>query len=258
MSTWYINDAITFGHGESLALMQTLEDASVDLVLSDTPWNTGVVQELGGAAYADSFVDFKAFMVPRLTEMRRILTDQGTCIIHMGPKEAHNVKGWMDQVFGASNFYGEIITYGELGRGSGACVWTLRHSYIFIYHKKRGKGFVDPTHLPRVDRKAPKGAQGTQYADETKPAFSVIPWTMSNSDPQRVKYPSQKPLGLYKSLVQVHCPPGGLVLDPFAGSGTTGAAAQAAGCYAILLDQNDASLAVCTQRLGLSADTTPQ
>jgi site-specific DNA-methyltransferase (adenine-specific) len=39
------------------------------------------------------------------------------------------------------------------------------------------------------------------------------------------KHPTQKPLALLERIVRATCPPGGLVLDPFSGSGTTGVAA---------------------------------
>ena len=252
MSTWYHNDTeeLLYGLGDSLSLMRTLDAESIDLILTDPPWNTGRTQETHDNQYEDSFVDFRAFLVPRIQEMHRLLSPSGTLILHMGPKEAHNVKIWLDEVFGEKNFYGEIITYSELGRGSGSCVWTTRHSYIYIYSKRVGKNFVNASELPPVERKAPKkGAE--KYDGDTKKAFSVLPWTMSNSDPQRLGYPSQKHVGLYQALLKVHCLPGGLVLDPFAGSGTTGEAALSHACSVILLDKNPQSLQVNTKRFGL-------
>ena len=46
-------------------------------------------------------------------------------------------------------------------------------------------------------------------------------------------HPTQKPLGIVTPLVAYSCPPGGLVLDPFAGSGTTLLAARLLGCRAV-------------------------
>lgn len=254
MSTWYQThqEDVLFGLGDSLALMKSFADESVDLILTDPPWNTGKLQEINDNQYEDAFVDFRGFLLPRIQEMYRLLAPTGTLILHMGPKEGHNVKCWLDEVFGEKNFYGEIITYSELGRGSGSCVWTARHSYIFIYSKKPGKNFVDAGQLPSVERKAPKKGD-KKYDGDTKKAFSVLPYTMSNSDPQRLGYPSQKHVGLYKDLVRVHCPPGGLVLDPFAGSGTTGEAALASACSVILFDKNPQSLQVNIQRFQLQA-----
>jgi DNA modification methylase len=41
------------------------------------------------------------------------------------------------------------------------------------------------------------------------------------TDPERLGYPTQKPVGLLERIIQSSCPPGGLVLDPFCGCGTT-------------------------------------
>jgi DNA modification methylase len=52
------------------------------------------------------------------------------------------------------------------------------------------------------------------------------------------KHPTVKPINLMRWLVRMVTPPGGTVLDPFAGSGTTGVAALAEGMNAVLIEQN--------------------
>jgi site-specific DNA-methyltransferase (adenine-specific) len=64
-------------------------------------------------------------------------------------------------------------------------------------------------------------------------------------------HPTVKPVELMRWLVRMVCPPGGLVLDPFAGTGTTGAAAQHERCDALLIEQSrDYAADICI-RLGL-------
>ncbi len=72
---------------------------------------------------------------------------------------------------------------------------------------------------------------------------------MPTSGKERTGYPTQKPLGILRRIVAVHSRPGDLVLDFFAGSGTTGEAALAAGRSALLVDDNPAALAVMAARL---------
>lgn len=62
-----------------------------------------------------------------------------------------------------------------------------------------------------------------------------------------------KPLALLEWLVRLLCRPGGTVLDPFAGSGTTGEAAGLVGCSAILFENDDHSALLIEQRLGVVA-----
>jgi len=53
-------------------------------------------------------------------------------------------------------------------------------------------------------------------------------------------HPTVKPVDLMRYLVRLVCPMGGVVLDPFSGSGTTLAAAQAEGCLAIGVEREEA------------------
>lgn len=69
------------------------------------------------------------------------------------------------------------------------------------------------------------------------------------------KHPTVKPVALMQWLVRLVCPEGGVVLDPFSGSGTTGQAALREGCKAILIEQSDTEeqpfIRLARQRLGL-------
>lgn len=67
-------------------------------------------------------------------------------------------------------------------------------------------------------------------------------------------HPTVKPIELMRWLVRMVTPPGGLVLDPFAGTGTTGAAAIAEGCQALLIEREDQYVADICHRLGLSLE----
>ena len=55
--------------------------------------------------------------------------------------------------------------------------------------------------------------------------------------PDGTRHPTVKPLTLIRYLVRLVTPPGGLVVDPFAGSGTTAEAALLEGCDAIVIDR---------------------
>ena len=73
--------------------------------------------------------------------------------------------------------------------------------------------------------------------------------TMSNRDPERTGYPTQKPLSLCERMVGASCPPGGLVVDPMAGSGTAIVAAARLGRRVIGGDMGGPALDVCRARL---------
>lgn len=79
--------------------------------------------------------------------------------------------------------------------------------------------------------------------------------------PDGTAWPAVKPVDLMRWLVRLVTPPGGLVLDPFAGTGTTGQACALEGFRCILAERDPVAAELAVQRLGrpsqrsLDADT---
>jgi site-specific DNA-methyltransferase (adenine-specific) len=71
----------------------------------------------------------------------------------------------------------------------------------------------------------------------------------SASERQGVTHPTVKPLGLMAYLCRLVTPPGGIVLDPFMGSGTTIKAAISEGFQAIGIERNPENFAMAQHRL---------
>lgn len=75
------------------------------------------------------------------------------------------------------------------------------------------------------------------------------------------KHPAVKPQALMSWLVRLVCPPGGTILDPFAGTGSTGLAADRLGMNAVLIEQDAEYVADARRKLaadaGLFAETAP-
>jgi site-specific DNA-methyltransferase (adenine-specific) len=72
---------------------------------------------------------------------------------------------------------------------------------------------------------------------------------VSPTGKEKTGYPTQKPVGILRRIIQASSKPGDLVLDFFAGSGTTGAVAAELGREFILIDQNPEAIEVITARL---------
>lgn len=90
------------------------------------------------------------------------------------------------------------------------------------------------------------------YLHETKPPSLQNIWTdivLASGDSERVDYPTQKPVELLDRIVRASCPPGGLVLDCYLGSGTTAEAAERLGCRWIGIDCNERAIELAKQRL---------
>lgn len=117
---------------------------------------------------------------------------------------------------------------------------------------KQGKGHA--RHLGEIGEKAGWVDDGTRLA------VSVI--EARNMHRVGAIHPTQKPVQLLSPLLKYACPPGGLVVDPFAGSGSTLAAARLSGRRAIGIEANEsyaekAALRLSQAPLDLFAEETP-
>jgi site-specific DNA-methyltransferase (adenine-specific) len=77
---------------------------------------------------------------------------------------------------------------------------------------------------------------------------------VSPTGKEKLGYPTQKPLGILRRIVRASAPKGGVVLDFFAGSGTSGAAALEHGCSFILIDESEAAIATMKRRFASRDD----
>ena len=76
-----------------------------------------------------------------------------------------------------------------------------------------------------------------------------VRWLVAQGDGERLGYQTQKPSGLLERVLNSACPPGGLVLDPFCGCGTTIAAAQKLGRRWIGIDITHLAISLIRHRL---------
>lgn len=96
------------------------------------------------------------------------------------------------------------------------------------------------------------GARGasTYVSEDGGPRLmrSVI---YARSEHGKAVHPTQKPFDIVDLLLRYSCPVGGIVLDPFAGSGVVGLAARGYGCSAVLIEINSEYAAAARERLQL-------
>ena len=262
--------------GDNLAAMAQLPDTSMQLVYLDPPFNTGRAQRrattrstrdpegthLGFAgtsytrtiealsSYDDTFADYWAFLAPRLIEAHRLLRDDGTLYLHLDWREAHYAKVALDALFGRECFLNELIWAYDYGAKSRRR-WPTKHDTIVVYVKNPATFYFDSEAVDREPYMAPglvtpeKAARGKLPTDVWW--HTIVP----TSGAEKTGYPTQKPLGILRRIVQASTREGDWVLDPFAGSGTTAAAARALGRRSVSIDASADAVAVAARRLDL-------
>lgn len=266
--------------GDNLEVLQQIPSESVELIYIDPPFNTGKKQarkriktvrdeesgdrvgfqgkryrtiDLGTSGYDDMFDDFMAFLVPRLEEAHRILTPTGSFFLHIDYREVHYCKVALDRIFDRENFQNEIIWAYDYGARSKK-KWSAKHDNILWYTRNPKNYTFNHDEMDRIPYMAP-GLVGKEKAARGKtPTDTWWHTIVSPNGKEKTGYATQKPRGVLDRIVKVHSNPGDLVMDFFAGSGTTGESAAANGRDFLLIDSNPEAVEVMASRL---ADFAP-
>ena len=261
-------------HSECLEYISTLPDAMFELIYIDPPFNTQktqrrsrlkavqddsgkrtgfggkkyTTQSLESPTYQDSFDDFMGFLEPRLIQARRILSPNGSLFVHLDFREVHYAKVWLDQLFGRASFMNEIIWAYDYG-GRGKNKWPTKHDTILWYAKDPKCYTFNYEAIDRIPYMTPKMVTPEKAARGKTPTDVWWQTIVPTSSKEKTGYPTQKPLKLLERIIKVHSNPGDVVLDFFAGSGTTGEAAAKHGRGFVLVDQNKEAIEVMQKRL---------
>jgi len=261
--------------GENLEILPGFAGESFQLIYIDPPFNTGNVQSrrtleavadeagdrtgfqgrryktrlLGESSYRDSFEDYLAFLTPRLEQAHRLLSLRGTLYFHIDYREAHHCKLLLDEIFGRDCFLNEIVWAYDYGARSKRR-WPSKHDTILVYVKDPSAYHFDSEWVDREPYMAPglvtpeKAARGKLPTDVWW--HTIVP----TNGREKTGYPTQKPEGIIRRMVQASTRPGDWCLDFFAGSGTLGAVAAKLGRRYVLIDCNPEAVRVMRARLG--------
>jgi site-specific DNA-methyltransferase (adenine-specific) len=258
---------------ENLPVLREMQSASANMIYIDPPFNTGKIQArtqvstvaaengdrtgfqgrryrtttIGSKAFSDAFDDYLGFLQPRLVEAHRILAQNGTLYVHLDHREVHYVKVLLDSIFGRDSFLNEIIWAYDYG-GRPKNKWPPKHDTILVFVKNPEDYVFNYDDVDRIPYMAP-GLVGPEKAARGKmPTDTWWHTIVPTNGKEKTGYPTQKPLGILKRMVLASSNPGDLVLDFFAGSGTTGEACQQTGRRFVLIDENPEALQVMAKR----------
>jgi site-specific DNA-methyltransferase (adenine-specific) len=235
---------------DNLAVLARLPAGCIDLVYLDPPFNTGRTHTARGADGEErSFDDrwqgglatFLDWMRPRLRELHRVLKPTGSLYLHCDDHASHYLWLELDGIFGVRH-YSESIT------------WRRAHA-----HNEGGSfGRIHDTLLMRTrSRRYTWNPQRHADGEPLTNLWRDIP-PLNARDKERVGYPTQKPLALMERIVRVSSNVGDVLLDPFAGSGTSLVAAERLGRRWIGIERSEAACRVIAERLARAQTVAPQ
>ncbi len=176
-----------------------------------------------------------------------MLAPHGSLYVHLDFREVHSCKVLLDDIFGKGCFLNEIIWAYDYG-GRPRDRWPPKHDNILLYAKNPGHHVFNVEEVERIPYMAP-GLVGPEKAARGKlPTDTWWHTIVPTHGAEKTGYPTQKPLGILRRIVQASSRPASLVLDFFAGSGTTGVAALQLGRRFVLVDNNPEALEVMARR----------
>jgi site-specific DNA-methyltransferase (adenine-specific) len=202
---------------------------------------------LGTQAYTDIFDDYLQFLAPRLEEAHRLLAPHGSLYFHIDYREVHYCKVLLDQIFGRQCFLNEIIWAYDYG-GRTRKKWPPKHDNILWYAKDPDCYIYNLDQIDRIPYMAPKLVGPEKAARGKLPTDTWWHTIVGTNSKEKTGYPTQKPLGVLRRILRASSNPGDLVLDFFAGSGSTGAACLELDRSFILIDNNPQALQVMARR----------
>lgn len=237
---YYADDSVTLLHGDMAEIVPSLP--AVDLVVADPPYDS---TSLTWDRWPDSWPSMVAESAPAMWcfGTLRMFMDRRD---QFGPWkysddivwEKHNGSGFHADRFKRVH---ESATFWYQGPWSAVWHETPTTSDATARQVRRKQR---PTHMGNIEA-------GSYVSEDGGPRLmrSVM---FARSMHGSAIHPTEKPVGVLVPLIEYACPPGGTVLDPFAGSGSTAEAARLLGRRAVLIEADERYCEAIANRLSQS------
>lgn len=253
--------------GDSLEVLRTLPSSSVHCVVTSPPYwslrDYGVDGQVGLEATPEEHAEILGAV---FLEVRRVLREDGTLWINYG--DAYNTCNGGPGP-SSSRLWARRRALHPTGRGFGLKVKGLARKSLIglswrLAFRLQADGWIlrneiiwskpNPTPNPAAtDRLAKSHEHVFLFVKSPRYYFRCGPsdGTVWDIAPGQYKgaHTSTSPLDLVDRCLEHGCPPGGVVLDPFAGAGTTGLVADRRGLHATLIELNESSAAEARDRI---------
>ena len=253
--------------GDNLEILKTIESDTIDLIYLDPPFFSNRNYEIiwGDAGEVRSFQDRWAggmshyidWLKERVEQMHRILKPTGSIFLHCDWHANSYIRvNILDDIFGSQNFRNEIVWSYKTG-GASKRVFARKHDIIYFYSKNENYIFNPQKEKSYMMYKYGFKKSDFQIDKETGLQYSMvysrdvleIP-SVGSATSERIGYPTQKPEALLERIIKCATNEGDIVLDPFAGGGTTVAVADRLNRKWIGIDQSVQAVKVTELRLG--------
>jgi site-specific DNA-methyltransferase (adenine-specific) len=236
---------IDIRNGDALILFSQIADESIDLIITDPPYNLG--KDYGNNHDLKGFDDYMCFTRSWLSEANRVLKPTGTIYVFMGVRFISYLYTVLEQEL--QMFFNSWVVWHYtqgMGKTKG---FSPRHDDILVFNKSKDFIFnLDNIRVPQKYYRSRNNMRGANPSDVWQ--FSHVHYC----NPNRQDHPTQKPEGLCERMILASSNEGDLILDPFSGSGTTLRVCQQLNRNAIGFELNPDYVAMTQQRLAMPFD----
>lgn len=236
---------------DALSGLAKIPDGSIDLILTDPPYGLG--KDYGNDSDKQASADYLAWTERWINAALPKLKPAGSLYIFLTWRYSPEIFVMLKQRMTMLN---EIIWDRRVpSMGGSVRNFTSVHDTIGFFAMGKGHYFdLDAVRIP-YDAETKKarsrsifvGAKWLELGYNPKDVWSVS--RLHKEDPERAEHPTQKPLEIIERMVRASCPPGGIVLDPFMGSGTTAVAAKRCGRHFAGFELNPEYCQIVQERL---------
>jgi len=236
--------------GDNLDVLKLLQESylgKIDMIYIDPPYNTGKdfvyqdnfkktkkendISEGNLDEYGNRLVkndksngryhsDWLTMMYPRLKLSRNLLSNTGAIFVSIDENEMGNIRMLLDEIFGEDNYVGDIVRKTRSSANDSGTGFNQQHEYVLIYAKNDQRGFIIKKYLSELK----------SYFNTVNSLFGIDNIYMNQAATKYVRdeifdgknyFTSPKPVDFIKKLIQYSSNDENIILDFFAGSGTT-------------------------------------
>jgi len=239
MEPYFTDETVALYHGDAFDILPQLGE--FDLVVTDPP-------------YGETSLDWDTYP----TGWPQLLTEHASSMWCFGSMRMF-VDRWAD--FAGWRMSQDVVW--DKGRATSPSADRFRRVHEHVLHFYRGpwRDLHHQTPRTQVDQRGRHSSATTRRAGpSTHSGYGPSTWTETGTrlvesvlhapkDRTGSINPTEKPVSVLELLISYACPPGGTILDPFAGSGSTAVAARHTGRSAVLIEKREEQCETTARRL---------
>lgn len=224
--------------GDCMEIMKEIPDESIDLVFTDPPYNISqknkIFRDYRSGKNGDITMDFGEWdynfeIEPFLTESKRVLRNDGSVIVWTSEQLFGKYRDWF-----VENMYPKQLL-----------VWVKTNPLPQF----RLIGYRQATELMLWALKNKNTKNNPNFLFQNQREMTNVFYAPIVGGKERTDHPTQKPLSITEKIIRTHCREGGVVLDPFLGSGTVAVACKKLGRHYIGIEINPEYYKIANERV---------